>query len=300
MNHLSAISVFDWKGPDFLWFYGIAFCFALAWSLWRRHRANEKFNLPEAANFELTDPYEIAFLAGGAPRCAQVAVVRLIKADAIGWKRTKILGEWRLVGKGEAMPDFNGVERALFSSILGYGKKGMPVSSVSQLVATSLGATEAKLATLGLRPTSSEEGSRGCFIIFPMLILILIGIVKLCIGISRDKPVWFLVGFLFLTVIAGAIIASARKPLTPAGEQLLKKMRGNPSANPTQDATLFGIALLGISGIGHDESLAGVDALLQKEISRMGPTGSSSDGGSGCSSGCGSGCGGGCGGCGGD
>ncbi len=139
---------------------------------------------------------------------------------------------------------------------------------------------------------------------FPMLILLLIGIVKLFIGISRDKPVGFLLLFLLLTVIVGYIIASGRKTLTPAGDQLLGKMRGNPYGEGTVDATLCGVALLGISGMAYDESLVGIDAALKKEISRMGHASTASGADSGCSSGCGSGCGGGgcggCGGCGGD
>lgn len=82
------------------------------------------------------------------------------------------------------MTDFDEIEHALVSSIRSYGEKGMPVASVSQLVATSLFGVETKLATLGLRPTSSEGGSRGCFIMILILILMLIGIVKLGIGIS--------------------------------------------------------------------------------------------------------------------
>ncbi len=72
-----SINIFDWKGSEFLWFYGVAFLVAAAWSVSRRFRANEKFALPGAQDVCLTDPYEMAFLAGGAPvRCLIRAVPR--------------------------------------------------------------------------------------------------------------------------------------------------------------------------------------------------------------------------------
>ncbi len=229
--------VFDWKGPDFLWFYAAAFVAALVWSLLRRARATEKFSLPEAVEVELTDPYELAYLAGGAPRCTQVVVVRLIRAGAVEWKKAKLLGESKLVATGKAEPDLNDIERTVYSSVLGYGKKGMPLTSLPLLVGTRLSGIESKLAKLGLRPTQSEEGGRGCFIALPLLILALFGVVKVIIGLSRDKPVAFLFGFLIVTVLAMVFIAAARKKLTPAGERMLENMRGG-SCSSLPDPTL--------------------------------------------------------------
>jgi len=295
MTAKTLTNVLDFTGPEFLWFYAISFAFALVWSLVRRSGAQKKFSLAEAAEVQLSDPYELAFLAGGAPRCTQVVVVRLIKAGAVEWKKARGFSESKLIAKSAASPDFNDIERTVYSSILSYGKKGIPLSGLSLLVGTRISGIEAKLAKLGLRPTQSEEGGRGCFIALPLAILAVIGVVKVAVGISRDKPVGFLVVFLIVTFFAMALIAAARKKLTPAGEALLEKMRREPRTT-FPDATLCGVALLGISGIGYDESLAGMDVAFRKEISQLGNASSSSGGGSGCSSGCGSGCGG----CGGD
>lgn len=294
--------MFDWKGPGFLSLYAVAFFFALAWSVWRRFRANEKFAHPEALQVELTDPYDMAFLAGGTPRCSQVAVVRLLKSGSVEWVRTKILKESRLVASGAALPGFNEIERTLFSSILSYGRKGMPLAGMSQLVATRVSGIEARLAKLGLRPTSSEEGNRGCFIALPMLVLVAVGLVKVAVGVSQDKPVLFLCFMIGVTLFAGAGVAAVRKKLTPEGEKILSRLRdgvsGYGNGSDRLSETLCAVALLGISGIAYDETLAGLDTTLKKEISQMGNTSSSGCGGTGCSSGCSSGCGGG--GCGGD
>lgn len=301
-----SLNIFDWKGSEFLVFYGVAFLLVIGWSVSRRSKANEKFALSNPPEVSLTDPYEIAFLAGGAARCTQVVVVRLIKSGAVVWNKSKGFSQSTLVATGTAQTGFNDIELTTHKAILSYGKTGMPLTRLPQLVGTKLSGIESKLAKLGLRPTGSEAASRILFIFTPFLILILIGIIKLIVGISRGMPVGFLVIFLLFTVVAGAILAANKKKLTPAGESLLWMMRrfaaqgGNPqSAWP--DPTLCGVALLGISGIAHDDSLAGLDTALRKEISQLGNNSSSSGcSASGCSSGCSSGCGSGCGGCGGD
>lgn len=295
MIHLIfAVSVFDWKGPDFLVFYAVGFLIALAWSVIRRFRGNDKFTLEGASEPLLTDPYEIAFLAGGAPRCSQLAVVKLIQTGAAEWKKASVFKASRLIATGAAQPDFTDAERHLFKSVLSYGKKGMPLSEVSRLVATRLSGIEAKLAKLGLRPTAGEKAGAGFSTSLPLYGLMAIGIVKVVVGLSRDKPVVFLIIFLGVSFFAAVIVAVNSKKLTPKGEKILEKMRDSYRADAMASNGLTGIALLGMAGVG-DASLLGLDSALAKEVSQI----SSVSAGSGCSSGCSSGCGG-CGGCGGD
>lgn len=295
------MSVFDLNGPAFLGLYVVLFFVALLWSVRRRQRVFTKFSLPGAEETRLTDPYEIAYLTGGAPRCAQVAVVKLIQCGAVKWERTRILRESRLIAEGQAEPGFNEIERTLFTSILGHGKKGMKMMEVPVLVSARLSGIESRLAKLGLRPTASEAGGRGCFIILPMFALMVFGAVKVFVGVTRDKPVMYLIILLVITCIVAAIIAAHKKKLTPGGEELLARMRAGREA---QSDPLCSVALFGAAWTG-DPHLSGLDSALRKDISNMGKnTGSSgcgaagySGGSSGCSSGCGGG--GGCGGCGG-
>lgn len=296
MIHLvPTVSVFDWKGPDFLMFYAVGFVIALAWSLVRRSQMNDKFKLEGVSEPLLDDPYEIAFLAGGVPRCSQLAVVKLIKVGAVEWEKAGLFKVSRLVAKGTARADFSDVERCLFTSVLGYGKKGMPLSEVSRLVATRLSGIEAKLAKRGLRPTASEKAGTGIVISLPLFALMAVGIVKVVVGISRDKPVVFLIIFLVVTLFVALIVAGNSKKLTAQGERLLAEMRDGYQLDGVQSSVFIGIALMGVAAAG-DASLLGLDRALAKEISEMG--GVSIGSGNGCSSGCSSGCGGGCGGCG--
>ncbi len=304
---IASMSVFDLNGPAFLGVYAVLLFVTVIWSVRRRQRVLDKFSLPGAAETRLTDPYEIAYLAGGAPRCAQLVVVKLIQCGAVKWERTRILRESRLVAVGQVEQDFNAIERTLFISMLSHGKKGMALDDVSRLVSTKLSGIESRLAKLGLRPTASEASGRGRFIVLPMLALMGFGMVKVVVGISRDKPVMFLILLIVITFIIAAIVAAHKKKLTPAGEELLARMRADnarPSDMEPLNASLCAIALLGISAAATDPLLVGLDAALTKDISRIGQqSGSSGCGGAGCcggSSGCSSGCGGGgCGGCGG-
>lgn len=299
---VASMSVFDLNGPTFLGVYVVLFFVALVWSVRRRQRVFDKFSLPGAAETRLTDPYEIAYLAGGAPRCAQVAVVKLIQCGAVKWERTRILRESRLIAEGQADPDFNEIERTLFTSILGHGKKGIKMSEVPVLVSARLSGIESRLAKIGLRPTASEAGGRGCFIILPMLALMVLGAVKVYAGFTRDKPVMYLIVLLVITCIVAAILAAHWKKLTPGGEELLARMRAGREA---QGDPLCSVAVFGAAWTG-DPNLSGLDSELRKDISNMGKnTGSSGCGGtstgcggtsSGCSSGCGGGGSGGCGG----
>ncbi len=305
MTLSASISVFDWKGPEFLGFYAVGFVVTLVWSIIRRIRAKAKFALTTADETpRLTDPYEIAFLAGGAPRCSQVVLVSLIKSRAVEWRQAKVFRESKLVAVGSAMPSLNDIERTVFTSILSYGKRGMPLTSIPPLVATRLSGIESKLAKLGLRPTAAETRSHGFSIPLPMYLLLGVGIVKTVIGISRDKPVGFLIAFMIITLIAAILVRSTAKKLTPAGEQLLERMRGETGtpSSETADAALCAVALLGVSALTHEGAFAGLDGALRKELSQLGNPNPAwgADASNGCSSGCSSGCGGGCGGCGGD
>jgi uncharacterized protein (TIGR04222 family) len=274
----------------------------------RRSRVNAKFGLPGAEHTELRDPYEIAFLAGGVPRCTQVALVNLMISGTVTARRTRIFRNTRLVAVQGLNSDANHTERTLYQAILGYREKGMPLDDLCRLAAPTLSSVESRLAKLGLRPTASETAGRGFVIVLPMVALMAIGIVKVIVSLSRDKPVMFLILFLCLTVAASAIVASTRKKLTPQGERLLLGMRaaGRGSAGDATESTLRAVALGGIAAAAGDPLLAGIDHSIRNEISKIGHPANNGGDGSGCgttgcgSSGCGSsGCGGGCGGCGG-
>ena len=304
---LAEIPIFDMKGIDFLWFYGISLIGAALWSLGRRSGILSKFSNPGAGDVDLADPCEAAYLAGGVTRCAQLAVVRLLEKGFLESKRVGSKNHLSVVKP--ATPEMNEVERSLYQAVLAYGEKGMPMASARSTVAAHSHHLEVKLAKSGLRPEAAERGGIGFSAVLPLILLIAVGAVKVLVGLFREKPVGFLLVGLFLTVWIAIAIGKSAKLLTPEGQRVLDRMKSRHqevSNDGSSDlvAMSFGIALMGPAVIPHYGTLSAIDGNLQRHLSEIEPAKSAGGWSSGCGSGCSSGdsgCGGGgCGGCGGD
>ena len=310
---LAGIPILDMTGRDFLLFYAFAFLGALVWTLLRRASALRKFSVVGAEQAHITDPYELAFLAGGIPRCTQVAVLRLVEMKYVEWRSSKVF-QSRLVAVAHLPADRNDIEMALYAAIVAAGRKGMPIREAARPVTQRLHRVEANLAKQGLRPTQSERTGLGFRAVLPFFVLILLGVIKIFIGIDREKPVILLVIFLFITLFVAIAMANSLRRLTPAGEGLLERLREPYARKPAisdggaPDLLMLstGLALMGPSILPAYGHPLGMEKAFIQDLNHMGPVSSSG----GCSSGCGSdsgggggggdGCGGGCGGCGGD
>jgi uncharacterized protein (TIGR04222 family) len=289
----ASLSISDLNGPVSLGVYIAGYFLTLIWTL--KRRSNKKANLSHAKTAEvmLTDPYEIAYLAGGLPRCAEVAVIKLITSGAASYIKSRIIGETRLARNGPAQSNFHIIEQTLHSDISGYGSSGMSLLQISESLSTKLSGIESKLARLGLRPTASELNFMSLSITFPMFLWAGFGLIKLFVAITHDQHVFFLAILMILTFATAATIASLTNKLTPNGDKSLKKMR---MSRDYEDDPIRSVALFGAASI-TSHYIAGLDPTLLREISQMG-TKTKQSGSSGCSTGCSSGCGGG--GCGGD
>lgn len=304
---LGEIPVFDWRGPEFLGFYAIAFATALVWSLARRARAMRALDMRRPCEVSLEDPYEIAFLAGGANRCGQLAVSRLLENGALAWREAGTFRCGGLIAGRKSAPSLNEIETRLIRGVSSWPGGAMPLDKVVPAISPGLCGIASRLAAMGLRPTTSELVASGWSAAIPLLTLMGIGVVKLVIGLSRGKPVLFLVIALIVTLFVILWIASGQKRLTPTGGRTLLSLRNRhatDSVGMTDLAAMSaGVALFGPAALaGYPELIPGGTS-LRKELSHLGaPTGGDTTGGcsSGCSGGGGGGCGGGCGGCGGD
>jgi uncharacterized protein (TIGR04222 family) len=134
-----------------------------------------------------------------------------------------------------------------------------------------------------------------------------VGVIKIMIGISRDKPVAFLV---ILTIISVIVLFAAfgRRPLRSRfGDHVLKLLReqhsglrresGLAAVSPAHQGTLaMAVGLYGMTMLSNTAIADEYRRLQQNYTSSSGDSGSS---GCGSDGGGGGGCGGGCGGCGG-
>jgi len=300
----AAIPILDWNGSAFLGFYLIALVIAVFWSQLRGKRALRKHG--RAGVPDLVDPYEIAYLAAGPPRVAQLAIVRLLQQGLVTWKDTwfspKIVCQQQ--GATKSL-----LEREILSAVHKKGASGLPVKNIPGVIHAQLRPLEARLAMLGYRPTSDERGTARFLAVMPLVFLMIFGCIKLALGLSRDKPVLFLIVLLAVTLIAAIVVARSVGKLTPTGEAFLQRSRldherRREESAPELEPLSNNVALFGTAALIGMPLFSDIRTDLDRHLSQA----ASSQAASGCSSGCGttsSGCGGdsgggGCGGCGGD
>jgi uncharacterized protein (TIGR04222 family) len=310
----ASIPLLDWTGPQFLAFYVTALIVLVLWCRRGARRSLNRYDNPRE-NATLSDPYDIAYLSGGGGRVLQLAVARLIQQRLASWK-AGFFGA-RLIAATDTVPvHCPAPEKELLDRLIRVREKGIPVREAGRWVYPSLRAIEVRLASLGLRPTGEERGGSRVLSVMPLIGLGLLGLVKVFVGIGRDKPVWILVFLLLATLVAIAVIVSSVPRLTPSGELLLEKLRlrnqaglQGAGAAGWDDLVMFSqaVALFGPTAVAAHPAFTAIHGDLEKlhaqaaNRSAAGCGGASGcSGASGCGGGGGSGCGGGgCGGCGG-
>lgn len=231
---------------------------------------------------------ELAFLAGGVPRLADVATVRLLDAGAM-----VVQGRSQLQAKPGARGN-TPVERAILSMA-----KPATWPAVLRAVWGESGSIQQRLAAKGLLLDPAETLRLRLLGTAPLLLALAFGATKLVIGVGRGKPVGYLALLLTLTAVLAVVRWAKTTRLTREGSRLLERERNSAQRlrrAPVRDEVPQSVALFGTAVLAGS-ILTDFHAMRR---SNGGDTGgySGSDGGS---SGCGgSGCGGGgCGGCGG-
>jgi len=286
------IDPFDLPGPQFLVFYAALAVAALIVYRLALHRVESG----AAPALPLSDPYEMAYLRGGAGDAARLAVLSLVDRDLI-----EIDGD-KLVTRGS--PSSQGlppIEAAILSRCQ---------SRVTpQELFTSFGVTaatapyEARLAARQLLPDRAMRARRWRWLGIAVAILLVIGIVKIALALGRGRTN---VGFLLMLMVASPVVllAAARRRRTALGDAVLKDLHGlfgglRQRVAPASEGGLTSDTMLlaAVFGLGAlpSSGFADVRRVFAKSVNSSG---------GGCSSSCGSGCGGGgggggCGGCGG-
>lgn len=286
-----------WSGPAFLFAYVLAMFGALFLSAPARRLCRLGRRAAGASAPLASSPYELACLAGGKERAIQAALVSLTQRGAL-----KAAADGSGFEVADQLPrGAHALEAELYREIES-GRGG-----ATQLMHTGLRALpplQARLEQSGLVHPSSPADVRcwrwaGCL---PLLAVMSLGILRAVVGVSRDRPIGFLVILLVISLVIVLVKLAVTPGLTVRGQAHLQEMRRRNAALGTtamQRATqlsaadlTLGVALFGAAALGA-ESLAWMKPLLFPT-----PQGGGGDGGSGSSSsdGGGSSCGGGCGG----
>src|SRR5262245_40991573 len=182
---------FDLRGPEFLLFY---FCFSLAVILaivLLRRRA-ESGGSPR---IDLGDPYLIAYLRGGEEEAFRVAVVSLVD-------REMLVTEGRLIRRADHVTvDMarRPIERAVLElfvtaddgAIILKNKNLKPVFQPYQDM----------LERAGLLPDLATRGARLKRLLLGVAALGIVGVIKIQIGLSLERPVVFLVVMMIVAIV---------------------------------------------------------------------------------------------------
>lgn len=230
---------FDWNGSDFLILFLVLIVVAAIASTLLRKRARD---LGGGDGSQLS-PYGIAYLADGTERCLDAAVAQLLASDGAEWDGTK---------------------RALVIK-----KRGLhmdpPLDAVARLIEND-GKPESMLrrAKLTFDPIRHDLSARRLLLdeasawrtrwlgALPWVVLAGIGIVKITIGIGRDRPVAFLV-ILTIGVGIAALVQIARTPTrSVAGDEVLRLARqrhARTTRAPKNNELGLAVALVGTAAL---------------------------------------------------
>jgi uncharacterized protein (TIGR04222 family) len=221
---------------------------------------------------------ELAYLAGGAPRLGDAALLRLTSGNGatIDAKDYKITVTDQtplaaLMGRSTSLPFQRNMTRGQFQKAI------KPI--VEQV--------QARLQEFGYAPTDEQMMSFRMAALPVVALLMAFGIAKAEIGSERNHPVGILVFLLIVTAFAG--IALAKRPTrTQAGKDVLRTYQASharASRAPLDHELLLAVALSGavvLSGSAYASVYA-----ASKTMSSGGDGGGCGGGGGGGGGGCG-------------
>jgi uncharacterized protein (TIGR04222 family) len=197
-----------------------AFVAALVWSGIRVSRALLAFDSAHG-DATVTNHYEIAYLAGGAPRMTQLAVVRLLHQGLLSLKND------RLIAETSSRPEIDptGVEVGLLKAAAACSEKGLPVADLQKELQPRHRSVEVRLAAMGARPTDAERSRAGTSAVLPLIAFA--GCLALVVLLRSfgDKPILLHFGLLIITILSVVAQASRLRRLTPYGQRLLDNLR---------------------------------------------------------------------------
>jgi len=295
-------------GPNFLLLYaGISILVVFIAKLIVDNDYTRDLEIPETTKLS---PLEIAYLTRGLKGAVIVSIFNLWKNKQI--EITRVNNDIALKQISDESNDLNKLE----SAILNYSKTQKFYKSFFQKESIKttqkiLLPTKEKLENLKLLADSSIVKRNWTASFLSILVLMLFGGTKLFLGISRDKPVGFLIILMVLALCAVIFIlkpykvtfSSLGKKFIAASAKRFEWLKAKENTSlATDDNLLFGISLFGISAFMNSNLGETLEDpyLLEKRAGANSGSGCSGAGcGGGSSDGGGSGCGGGCGGCGG-
>jgi uncharacterized protein (TIGR04222 family) len=285
---------FNLSGPDFLVFY-IFFSAVVLCAAWYFRQQAESGPVPK---MDLSDPYLIACLRGAETEVLRLAVLALVDRGLLIADKTWI----ERAAHATQKDTHNAIEAAVLRAVV----TRTPVASILNDVSLKEKCRPylEKLEAGGLLPDESTKRQRRRIFLLASMALAGVGVIKIAIGLERDRPILFLSILTIAAVIVLALRVGSFSRLTARGRQAIDDIqgiysglkdraynihRGSDTAEMLMLASVFDVTALPPTEYAFARTM-----FPQADSSSGG--GDSSSGGGGCGGG---GCGGGCGGCGG-
>lgn len=322
-----SLNPFALKGPEFLVFYAALGASVLVFSLFMCMLARGLGRPLTSEITERLDAYEIAYLRGGPRGAIEAATAALLHRGRLTLENGTLFVPENAQPERELVADgvYRGIsaprsDHPLEAAILATFQTAAPITNLDRAtirsVAESIGNDLAGAELIV--PPGLPLHLRNAIITLPAAGLLLLGLVRLGIGIANGRPVLYLAALLLCSL---PLLAIRVKPgPTYAGAKALKQLKEQNDAlqytacyGPQQltdremalATALFGAAAIG-GTIGLIPVFWSVDAATSalawntSSFRSCGGFGAGASCGSSCASACGGGsCGGGCGGCGG-
>ena len=299
-------ALLDLSGPTFLFVYVVSMIGALFLSAPMRKLCHSLHRRDDTVGGAGLTPYELAYLAGGKLRAIQAALASLAHRGIL-----KATSDGQGLEVESALPQrAHPLETGLYREIQAGNSRS---SAWAGLSLNALNDIEDRVRTAGYSPSAGEIRCLRWMGSLPLLAVTLMGIVRAVVGVSRDRPIGFLVALLVVSLVILLIKLTSAPTRTERGESYLRGLqRRNAALESTamrrstelsQADLMLGVALFGAAALGSGAgALAWMKPVLFPDSVGSGANGSSSScssggGGSSCGSSCGGGCGGG--GCGG-
>lgn len=296
LAHGELANPLNFVGQEFLAFYAICFFPAFIFGVMircmlRLPRVEFGTSLPTLSG------YETAYLSQGVPGTIHATVAALVRRGTLTYHDKR-----RQLEVGIIPAPGDAISAQVIKSVEADKTCRQIVKDATPLCEP----IRRNLTELGLLMTESLQRQIRHIAVLPIAMLLALGLMKICVGLLRDKPVSILVVFCIATTMATLGIGFVQYSLSERGSRALATMR---SVSRKAEHGAFAaesaaghpelVAAFGLFGLG---TLYGTSAGPLRSYLPGGNTAGSGCGGSGCGGGGGGGggCGGGgCGGCGG-
>ncbi|GAB5406212.1 MAG: TIGR04222 domain-containing membrane protein [Aureliella sp.] len=306
----------EWSGPNFLLLYFSVLVAAVFICLIARIVTRSNDGEVSAGSDPTVGPIEAAWLKGGDTLSVTAALVDLAQAEAVEVKGPLVQAGPRIA---QANPEHR-VEKLILQAVSN-SPLGCSWRTVRRDANPGLQQMRQELEDKGLVVSATQAGAARALPILLFGSILFAGLLKIGVGLSRGRPVGFLLLGELAAVAALALFLCSVPRLTAAGKRLLARLTADAEHKhkggvwPVDgegkqqqhdgllgDSTLvWSTALLGTAVLA-DSSLSPLHSFVDTNVG-----GNRSAASGGCSTGCGGdagcggggGCGGGCGGCGG-